>query len=120
MASLVREVGSVNNGSFWSGAAYLPKAGVATGDQQKYQFVFRSPETWESSGNRSFNFTNNVINVAGDTTLAWVYCSNKAPSLGPVTTVNVRFRCNTSTCLDTLRPYHIVGLGGSLKKEFQL
>jgi|GEM_PF-779161 len=116
MVSLVRESGSVNNGSFWSGAAYLPKSGVAPGNLQKYQFVFRSPETWESSGDRSFTYTNSVINVAGDTTLAWVYCNNKAPSTGVVTTVNVKFRCNTSTCLDTLRPYHVVGLQGDSKK----
>lgn len=90
IADLTREVNSINGGSFWSGTAYVAKGSVVAGNQQKYKFVFRSPETWESTSDRSFYFSNNVINIAGDTTIHWNYFNNKAPS-GPAITSDVFF-----------------------------
>jgi hypothetical protein len=110
---LVRETSS-RNGAFWSGVAYIPKANVLTTDWETYKFVYNG--VWESSTNRFFPFSNNIINITGDTTINWVYFSNKAPSNTPVATVNVKIRCNTSTCLDTLQTTHIVGIGGESQK----
>jgi hypothetical protein len=111
---LTQEVNS-RGGAFWSGVAYIAKTNVTTADWQNYKFVYAG-SNWETGGNRFFPFTHNTINVTGDTTIGWVYFSNKAPSSTPATTVNVTFRCNTSTCLDTLKPYHIVGLNGESVK----
>jgi hypothetical protein len=111
--TLTREVNSVNSGSMWSGVAYIAKTALTAGVSQQYKFVIDPDATWENlADNRAFSFSNNVMNVGGDTTLHWNYFNNKAPSSVVATTVNVTFRCNTSTCLDTLQPNHIVGLNG--------
>lgn len=89
--TLTREVNSVNGGSFWSDVAYVPKANVTANAQQKYKFVINPPDTWESISDRSFTFTANLLNVTGDTTIAWSYFNN-APPRGPQATSTVNFR----------------------------
>lgn len=110
---LTREVNS-RNGAFWSGVAYIAKSQLASYPWQNYKFVYSG--NWETGDNRYFQFTEHLVNVSGDTTLSWVYFSNKAPVSGDVPMVNVTFRVNTSTCLDTLQPHHIVGLNGESVK----
>lgn len=114
IVDLTREANS-RGGWFWSGTAYIPKSAVTAGTWQNYKFVYGG-SNWETGDNRYFEFTNSIINVRGDTTLHWVYFSNKEPVSGEVTTVKVTFRCNTSTCLDTIQPHHIVGLNGESVK----
>jgi hypothetical protein len=78
---LTRETGSVNGGSMWSGTAYVAKSGVTVGAHEQYKFVINPGSTWENmSYNRSFYFSNNVINVTGDTTIQWKYFNDKAPA----------------------------------------
>lgn len=89
--TLTRETNSVNGGSFWSGTAYIAKAKVTANAQQQYKFVINNPDTWESTSNRSFYFTSNLLNVIGDTTISWVYFNN-APPRGPQVTSTVNFR----------------------------
>jgi hypothetical protein len=49
-------------------------------------------------------------------TLLAIVLLGMQPSRTIAQTVNVKFKCNTSTCLDTLRPSHVVMvLGGSAK-----
>lgn len=88
--TLSREMNSVNGGSFWSGVAYIAKSSVTAGAQQSFKYVIQ-PETWESSSNRSFTFTANILNVTGDTTLHWVYFNNLKPQ-GAKVTANLLFR----------------------------
>jgi hypothetical protein len=89
IVTLSRETNSVNGGSFWSGVAYVPKASVTAGVKQEYKFVIQ-PAIWESSPNRSFNISADVL-TSGDTTIHWNYYNNMAPS-GPKVDANLLFR----------------------------
>jgi hypothetical protein len=91
--TLTREVNSVNSGSMWSGVAYVAKSAITANPTQSFKFVITNPDNWESTNNRTFVISNNLITV-GDTTIAWSYFNNKAPS-GPKTTGNVVFRLLT-------------------------
>jgi hypothetical protein len=85
--TLARETNSVNNGSFWSGVAYLPKTAVTPGTtQQLWKFVIQ-PDIWEGDppGNRSFTFT-----ATKDTTIHWYYFNDRPPS-GPKINSTVLF-----------------------------
>lgn len=86
---LTRETGSVNQGSFWSGVAYVAKSNASAGSLQSYKFVING-STWESTSDRSFTFSANVA-ATGDTTISWVYFNNQPPT-GPPLTSNVNFR----------------------------
>jgi len=80
---LSREVNSVNNGSFWSGVAYVPKDSITPGvTQQQFKFVIQ-PDIWEGTANRSFTFAS-----TNDVTIHWYYFNNKAPS-GPKVTADL-------------------------------
>ncbi|RMD89640.1 MAG: T9SS C-terminal target domain-containing protein [Calditrichaeota bacterium] len=85
---LSREMESVNDGSFWSGVAYIPKADVSVGSKQKYKFFIENKGgiDWEGSvnpddpdGNRIFTYTQTLVSDS-DTTLHWVYFNNAAPT----------------------------------------
>lgn len=86
---LKQEVNSVNKGSFWSGAAYIPKASLSDGTLQSYKFVING-STWENISDRSFTFKNSMI-TRGDTTINWAYFGNRPPT-GPAVTGTVNFR----------------------------
>jgi len=95
--TLTRETASVNNGSFWSGVAYVHKDSVTPGTtQQAFKFVIQ-PNTWESSADRSF-----VFSSTKDTTILWYYFNNMAPT-GPKVTADVLFRLK----LDALEKAHM-------------
>lgn len=82
---LTREVNSVNNGSFWSGVAYVHKDSIVAGTtQQEFKYVIQ-PDKWESIGNRSF-----VFKSKNDTTIHWSYYNNFPPS-GPKVAATVLF-----------------------------
>ncbi|MGE5432316.1 MAG: T9SS type A sorting domain-containing protein [Syntrophomonadaceae bacterium] len=86
---LSQETNSVNQGSFWSGVAYVAKSAITGNPQQKFKFVYGN--NWESTPDRVFTFSNNLLNVTGDTTLAWVYFNNQPPR-GKKVTHDVLFR----------------------------
>jgi hypothetical protein len=88
---LTREVNSINGGSMWSGTAYVARDSITAGAQQEFKFVYEPPQSWESTANRSFIFSDSVINIAGDTTIHWNYFNDKAPS-GSLITSDVLFR----------------------------
>lgn len=90
ICTLHREVNSVNDGSFWSGVAYVAKSAVTPGMQQQFKFVIKTPETWESTPNRSFTFTEDIIN-SGEVTIHWYYFNDVMPR-GSKVTANVLFR----------------------------
>jgi hypothetical protein len=84
---LTREAGSVNEGSFWSGVAYIPKKAANVGSVQYYKFFIDNPGgiDWEGmadpsdvNGNRSFVFSPGFV-AGTDTTLSWVYFDNQRP-----------------------------------------
>jgi FlgD Ig-like domain len=89
IVTLAREENSVNGGSFWSGVAYVPVDSLTPGVQQSFKFVIQ-PEIWESTDNRYFSFTENVI-ANGDTTIHWAYFNNQKPA-GPKIDANILFR----------------------------
>jgi hypothetical protein len=91
ICTLNREVNSVNGGSFWSGTAYVAKSDVTPGTTQQFKFVIVSPETWESTDNRWFTFSENLINNSNDTTIHWYYFNDIKPQ-GEKVTANVLFR----------------------------
>ena len=86
IVTLTQEAASVNAGSFWSGVAYVHQDSFTVGvTQQSFKFVIQSPETWESTSNRSFTFRGKA-----DTTIFWYYFNNAPPS-GPVVNAYVLF-----------------------------
>jgi len=90
ICTLKREVNSVNGGSFWSGVAYVAKSAVTPGMTQQFKFVIKTPETWESTPNRSFTFTEDIIKN-GEYTVHWYYFNDVMPR-GSKVTANVLFR----------------------------
>ncbi len=84
IVTMTRETNSINSASFWSGVAYVAKSAVTSSTVQSFKFVIPSPETWESTSNRS-------VPVAHDTTMTWVYFNNVAPH-GSKVAANVLFR----------------------------
>ena len=73
--SLTREDGSIDNGSFWSGAAYIANDSVSGGEQQSFKFVYRGTAVWESTANRVFSYSG-----AKDTTIHWAYFNDQPPT----------------------------------------
>ncbi|MFQ5706511.1 MAG: FlgD immunoglobulin-like domain containing protein [bacterium] len=105
---LTREVDSVDDGSFWSGVAYVPKDSVLAGSTQKYKFFIENNGgiDWEGSvnpddidGNRTFDYTANLL-ATMDTTLHWVYFNNQAPTGTQVIESTVTFRLNLKALED--------------------
>jgi hypothetical protein len=96
---LSRENGSTLDSSFWSGVAYISKDSVTVAGQQPYKFVFETDGsvTWESTPDRMFTYTNNLVNNTMDTTLSWVYFSDVAydPNLNPPVAAILTFRVST-------------------------
>jgi arabinogalactan endo-1,4-beta-galactosidase len=73
---LLREEYSVNDGSFWSGACYIPVDAVKTGDTLEYKFYIEndSKNGWEDNiSNRKFLFTQSLLEGPRDTTIHWMY-----------------------------------------------
>ncbi len=100
---LSREENSVNDGSFWSGVAYVPKDSINIGETQLYKFFIENNGgiDWEGNvnpdnldGNREFTWTETMVNGAMDTTLHWVYFNNQAPAGEPFQS-EVTFRVST-------------------------
>jgi hypothetical protein len=87
--TLSRETNSVGGGSFWSGVAYVAKANITAGAQQKFKFVIQ-PDKWESISDRAFTFTASV-KATGDTTIHWAYFNNQRPT-GPKVNANLLWR----------------------------
>jgi hypothetical protein len=100
---LAREMNSVDNGSFWSGVAYVDKDSIEVGSTQAYKFFVENNGgvDWENSiGNRTFDYTESLVANA-DTTLHWNYFDNRAPvGMEPVES-QVSFRVSTEA-LETL------------------
>jgi len=73
--SLEREEYSVNNESFWSGTAYIPKSATIPGNALEYKFYIEngSGSGLEGGFNRSLVFTESVSLIKSDTTLHWAY-----------------------------------------------
>jgi len=100
---LSREETSVNEGSFWSGVAYVPKDSVTTDSKQSYKFFIENNGgiDWEGSvnpddvdGNRTFFYSAPMV-ARMDTTLHWVYFDNEFPvGMNPVES-QVTFRAST-------------------------
>ena len=90
--TLTRETSSVNNGSFWSGVAYIPKAAVTIPSKQEYKFFVNNAGgiDWEGGNNREFFYAP----TKHDTTLGWVYFDRVVPTgKVPVQSI-VTFRAN--------------------------
>ena len=73
--SLTREDGSIDNGSFYSGVAYIANSSVSGGEQQSFKFVYRGTDVWESTANRVFSYSG-----AKDTTIHWAYFNDQPPT----------------------------------------
>lgn len=74
---LSREEASQDNGGFWSGALYISRPDVTTGQIQHYGFYIHedSEGGWENNvAERSFPYPQ-----GNDTTLSWVYFDNQPP-----------------------------------------
>lgn len=71
--SLEREEYSVNNESYWSGTAYLPKSAIVSGNSLEYKFYIENGNGLEGDFNRSLVFTESLLLEKSDTTLHWVY-----------------------------------------------
>ncbi|KAA3659839.1 MAG: T9SS C-terminal target domain-containing protein [Calditrichaeota bacterium] len=84
------------DGDFWSGAAYMPKADLTAGNVQQYKFFIVNKHAdgpdWESVDNRTFTFSDALINTTMDTTLAWNWFNNEPPSFEDPVPGNVIFR----------------------------
>lgn len=94
---LAREENSVDNGSFWSGTAYIPQDSITVGNNQEYKFFIRNMGEidWESEDNRSFVYTESVTNVTMDTTLHWDYFDRRAPVGTEPVEASITFRVST-------------------------
>jgi arabinogalactan endo-1,4-beta-galactosidase len=69
---LSREELSINNGAYWSGAAYYPVSAI--GEEQEYKFFIENDAEngWEN------NIPNRTFKVPlTDTTISWVYFDNQ-------------------------------------------
>jgi Lamin Tail Domain/FlgD Ig-like domain len=73
-----RETNSAIDGSFWSGVAYFAKDSVTEGSEQQYKYFVENGAvlSWESVDNRTFNYPS----MLKDTTIAWNYWDNQAPT----------------------------------------
>ncbi len=71
---LEREEYSVNNESFWSGTAYIPKSAVIPGNSLEYKFFIENGGGAEDGlVNRRLLYTESLSQIRSDTTLRWVY-----------------------------------------------
>jgi len=73
---LEREEYSVNNGTFWSGAVYIPRTAIVPGNVLEYKFYIEndSRDGWENGiADRSLTFSESLLQDNRDTTLHWVY-----------------------------------------------
>ncbi|RKY49212.1 MAG: hypothetical protein DRP91_04775 [Candidatus Neomarinimicrobiota bacterium] len=90
---LFREEGSILNGSFYSGVAYIPVSDITPGSTtQSYKFVVLksgSGEIWESISDRWFTFSS-----LNDTTIHWVYFNDTPPSGGNLVEATVTWKLN--------------------------
>ena len=71
---LHHEEGSNFSESFWSGAAYIPIAGVQIGKSQKFKFVIEENKQTileKKIPYREFIYTQRLVQVTRDTTLYW-------------------------------------------------
>ncbi|MFH0990862.1 MAG: CBM20 domain-containing protein, partial [bacterium] len=88
---------------FYSGKFSFPNA--SKGTVQEYKFVYGSGPIWESVDNRKFT-------IANDTTLYWKTFNDKPLLTVQPETVSVKFRVNTATVPDTMRPISYVQVRG--------
>jgi len=73
---LQREAHSVTNGSFWSGACYIPKRAATVGSALEYKFFIENDHHngWENNiSNRYLTFSASLVQNNCDTTLHWDY-----------------------------------------------
>jgi len=73
---LEREEYSVNGGSFWSGAVYIPRTVIVAGNVLEYKFYVEndSGDGWENGiADRCLTFSESLLLDNHDTTLHWVY-----------------------------------------------
>jgi arabinogalactan endo-1,4-beta-galactosidase len=73
---LQREEFSVNDGSFWSGAAYFSIGALKAGDTLQYRFFIENDKgdgLENLVSNRKFIFSSTMVQNPHDTTLHWVY-----------------------------------------------
>ncbi|MFB0516612.1 MAG: T9SS type A sorting domain-containing protein [Candidatus Neomarinimicrobiota bacterium] len=83
IATLIREATSGVGGSFWSGAGYVAVADLSADDQQGFKFVYddgSGGEVWETTGDRTFTFSADLIADARDTTIHWAYFNDQGPT----------------------------------------
>jgi len=83
---LQREPYSIFNGSFWSGACYIPKAAIRPGQRLAYKFYIENDpfgSCENSVAHRELIYTASLIDQRQDTTLHWVYFDD----LNPMTAV---------------------------------
>jgi len=99
MVLLSRENGSAIDSSFYSGVAYVDKDSAIANNSQAYKFVFvkDGSVTWESTPDRTFSYTDNLVNNTMDTTLSWKWFSDAAydPNLNPPVAGILTFRVST-------------------------
>ena len=96
LVSLTREEGSALNGSFWSGAAYVPLDSIVAGESQYYKFFITgtTDKSWEDDPNRSFVLSADLA-AGKDTTIYWDWF-NRTPYTGQsVVTSTITFRVST-------------------------
>ena len=94
---LSREDNSVNDGSFWSGTAFVPKDSLTAGSVQNYKFFIENSGDidWETGDNRTFTYTTSLVAGAKDTTLHWVNFDRRKTTGKALVAADVTFRVST-------------------------
>ena len=95
---LDREVNSPDGISFWSGVGYISKDAVEAGQVQEFKFFYEyeGSEIWESTPNRTFTYTANLIASSMDTTIHWAFFSDKRPTGKELVASTITWRLNTN------------------------
>ena len=89
---LNQEVGSIDNGSFFSGVGYIANSNLTVGSWQNFKFVYTKDGSvvWESIDNRYFQYT-----AAKDTTIHWAYFNNQRPTGGNIVEATLTWQMKT-------------------------
>ena len=91
--TLDREAASAGATTFWAGVLYIPKSELTAGSQQNFKFMVEDIDQWEDNiGDRTFIYSDNLVNVTSDTTIHWVYFNNQPPFSGTQVQATITWR----------------------------
>jgi hypothetical protein len=93
---VTQEDPSIPENMMYSGVAYIPKDALTVGSEQAYKFVTENGDVaWEGVDNRTFTYSDDLVNTTGDTTLHWVWFNDmEYTGTAPVTSI-ITWRVST-------------------------